>query len=244
MKLTTIGYWGAYPQKNEATSCYLIEEQGTNILLDCGSGALSKLQNFIQINDLNAVFISHIHPDHMADIYCLEFALLIQKQLGYRIEPLDVYIYSDKIDKLPFAYPEVMRVHQISLQDIVEVGPLRIAFSENRHEIPCCSMKVSNQNGAAMVYSADTGYTTEIIDFSIGVDLLLIECSFYKAQKGLVKGHLSSSEVAEIINGANAKEVVLTHFPHFGQIKQLEKEVKSLSHERIYQAKEGFSITI
>ncbi|MCX8046397.1 MAG: MBL fold metallo-hydrolase, partial [Anoxybacillus gonensis] len=43
MKVTVIGYWGAFPKKNEATSCYLFEHDGFRLLVDCGSGALAQL---------------------------------------------------------------------------------------------------------------------------------------------------------------------------------------------------------
>ncbi|MET3698774.1 ribonuclease BN (tRNA processing enzyme) [Bacillus oleivorans] len=244
MKLTTVGYWGAYAEKNEATSCYLVEEEDTKILIDCGSGALSKLQNYIELTELDAVFISHIHTDHIADIYSLEFAMLIQTQLKNRKKPLDVYIYAENLETLSFAYPDIVHVKKINLEDSIQIGPFTLSFMENIHEIPCCSIKVSNQQGTVMVYSADTGYNERFIDFCKEVNLLLIECSFFKAQKGFVKGHLSSGEVGEIISKANVEEAVLTHFPHFGQVDQLVEEVKAFCDKKIYRAKEGFSIKI
>ena len=45
MKITIIGCRGAYPEQNQATSGYLIETSKTKVLLDCGSGVLSKVQN-------------------------------------------------------------------------------------------------------------------------------------------------------------------------------------------------------
>ncbi|MGX4668594.1 MBL fold metallo-hydrolase [Cerasibacillus sp. JNUCC 74] len=243
MKIHTIGYWGAYPKANKATSCYLIEDSNTKILLDCGSGALSKLQARANLEDLDAVFISHTHTDHMADIYSLEYAMLILTQLGKRTKPLDVYVYTEDIASLTFEFPDVMRVHQLQLTDTVNIGSLMLTFSENIHEIPCCSMKVSN-NKSKLVYSGDTGYTTALVDFAMAADLLLIECSFYRKQKGMMKGHLSSEEVADIATKAKAKHVVLTHFPHFGDILQLKQEVESVLGQPVYLAKEGFTFTI
>ncbi|MEQ6388022.1 MBL fold metallo-hydrolase [Bacillaceae bacterium S4-13-58] len=244
MKLSTIGYWGAYPKPDEATSCYLVQDKKTNILLDCGSGALAKLQNIISLEELDAVFISHIHPDHIADLYCLEFAMLIQTQLGVRTKPLDVYIFSEQATNLPFSFPEIFRVHEITRNDRLLVGSFTLTFSENKHEIPCCAIKVSHSNGKNLVYSADTGYTPQIIDFAKEVDLLLIECSFFKKQQGLVKGHLATYEVGEIAEKANVKQVLLTHFPHFGQIDQLVEEVKEITKKDVMCAKDGFSINL
>lgn len=62
MKLTVIGFWGGYPKLNGASSGYLLEHNGFNLLLDCGSGILSKLQNVLQPEELDAVILSHYHP--------------------------------------------------------------------------------------------------------------------------------------------------------------------------------------
>ncbi|MFC4402543.1 MBL fold metallo-hydrolase [Gracilibacillus xinjiangensis] len=244
MELTTIGYWGAYPEANEATSCYLVQEDDTNILLDCGSGALAKLQNQIKLEELDAVFISHTHTDHMADIYSLEYAMLIKTQLGIRTKPLDVYIYSEDIDALSFEYPEIMRIHQIDLSASITIGPLQITFADNLHEIPCCAMKIVNEKKSALVYTADTGYTDKIVEFAMDADLLLVECSFYQAQQGVVKGHMNTTDVGNIITRSKPAEVIITHFPHFGQISKLADEIYTICNKKVQMACEGLSITI
>ena len=82
MKLTVIGHWGGYPKQNEASSGYLLSHNGFHLLIDCGSGVLSQLQNYMQPEDIDAVIISHYHPDHIADIGVLQHARLIKKFLG------------------------------------------------------------------------------------------------------------------------------------------------------------------
>lgn len=243
MDLTTVGYWGAYPEKNEATSCYLLQEDGLNILLDCGSGALAKLQNYIALEQLDAVIISHTHTDHMADMYSLEYAMLIQTQLGKRKQPLKVYIYGENLDNLPFEFPHIMQVQPISLNDTLTIGQMHFTFQENLHEIPCVAIKVQSKN-KTLVYTADTGKTEKIQQFSKDADVLLIECSFFERQRGVVKGHLSTVEVAEIVNFAQPKRVVLTHFPHYGTREQLLREVQSYTNVNTMLAHEGFTITI
>ena len=51
MKITVIGCYGAYPELNGATAGYLVESKNTKVLLDCGSGVIAKLQNYIQLAD-------------------------------------------------------------------------------------------------------------------------------------------------------------------------------------------------
>lgn len=244
LKLTTIGYWGAYPAKNEATSCYIVQDGDTSIVLDCGSGALAKLQNVMALEAIDAVFISHIHTDHIADLYCLEYAMLIKTQLGQRKKPLDVYVYTEHLERLPLEFPEIIHVHPIQLDDSITVGSFTLTFLENFHEVPCVAMKVTNAEGKTIVYTADTGMNKELSTFIGSSDVLLIECSFFEHQRGFVKGHLSTDEVGEIVNASNPGQVILTHFPHFGEIAQLVKEVESKTGRPIDFAREGYSITL
>src|SRR2546422_840776 len=71
MKLTILGKWSPYPPAGGACPGYLVEADGVRILLDCGSGVVSSLHRFGTAFDLNAIVISHLHPDHFTDIYPL-----------------------------------------------------------------------------------------------------------------------------------------------------------------------------
>jgi len=244
LNVTTVGYWGAYPGLNEATSAYLVQEGAVTILLDCGSGALAKLQKYIHLEELDAVFISHTHTDHIADVYSLEYAMLIQTQLGNRSRPLKIYIYEEHLAALPFEFPDIVQVHPIHLNDEITIGSLHVSFSENVHEVPCVALKVVNSEGKTLVYSADTGMCNAIKEFAKEADVFIVECSFFEQQKGAVKGHLSTIEVAEIVNFAKPKHTVLTHFPHFGNRQHLIEEVQKYTTERISLAANDYTITL
>ena len=68
IQLTVIGFWGAYPGPGEATSGYLLQSEGFNLLVECGSAVLSRLPGHVEPDALDAVLISHYHADHVADI--------------------------------------------------------------------------------------------------------------------------------------------------------------------------------
>lgn len=224
MEVTVIGCWGAYPKQNEATSGYLVEHGGTKILLDCGSGVLSHLQNHCSLEELDAVVITHIHADHIADLYSLEFAILILTQIGKRTSPLDVYVYCENPDKLAFCFPDYVYVHPIVIGETVSIGTVKLDFSENVHDVPCCAVRLTSEEGRTLVYSGDTGYCQSIIDIANSADVLLIESSFYNWQKGKMEGHLTSGEAGEIAASAGAGQLVLTHFPHYGELEEMIKE--------------------
>ena len=90
MIITTIGWWGAYPGAGDATAGFLLGSEGTSILLDCGSGVLARLQHHIDLQNLDAVILSHYHWDHVADLGCLQYATRIQMDLGRRTSALEI----------------------------------------------------------------------------------------------------------------------------------------------------------
>src|SRR5690625_7749578 len=81
MELIVIGYWGGYPAENGATSAYMIKKDGFNLVIDMGSGALSKLQKYINVEQIDAVLLSHYHHDHVADIGVLQYARLVKSYI-------------------------------------------------------------------------------------------------------------------------------------------------------------------
>ncbi|MFC4599847.1 MBL fold metallo-hydrolase [Cohnella hongkongensis] len=224
MNITVIGCWGAYPEKNEATSGYLVECGGSRILLDCGSGVLSRLQSHCPLEELDAVVLTHTHADHIADVYSLEFAILVLMQIGKRSVPLDVYVNEAEIGSLAFEYPDCIRVRPVRAGGETRIGDVSLAFSETVHEIPCLAVRLTSPDGKALVYSGDSGYCQALIELSRSADVLIIESSFYEAQAGRMKGHLTAGEAGRIAALAGAGQTVLTHLPHYGELDQLVAE--------------------
>ena len=82
MRCTVIGCWGGCCRVNEACSAYLLSCQGEHLLLDCGSGAASMLQNALPLQELHHVLLSHYHYDHCSDAGALSYGRLSKCRLG------------------------------------------------------------------------------------------------------------------------------------------------------------------
>ena len=91
MRCTVIGCCGGCCRVNEACSAYLLSCQGEHLLLDCGSGAASMLQNALPLQELHHVLLSHYHYDHCSDAGALSYGRLIQMQTGAAQQPLHFY---------------------------------------------------------------------------------------------------------------------------------------------------------
>jgi len=244
MKLTVIGFWGGYPKQNGASSGYLLEHEGFHLLIDCGSGVLSKLQNIIQPEELDAVIISHYHPDHIADIGVLQHARLIQGFLSKEFPTLPLYGHEfdqHEFDKL--TYKNITKGVAYDPNSTLSIGPFQVSFLKTNHSVPCYAMRIE-ADGKTIVYTADSSFKEEFIVFSQGADVLLCECNLYGHQNGKSAGHMNSVEAGQFAQKAAVKQLILTHLPQYGNLADLITEASSEFTGIIKLADEFLSISL
>lgn len=223
MKLTVIGWWGAYPGPGGASSGYLIENKDDRFLLDCGSGVLTKLYDYTDITQLNNIVLSHYHADHIADVGCFQYAAKVQLSLNERKVPISIYGHnmSDFFNKLSY---ENASVGMPLIEGIpLALGSFTLNFKLTSHPVPSFAVRVDTKDGS-LGYTGDTGWDNGLVDFFKGVDLLLCESSLYNKFKGRVEGHLTSGEAGQLAREAGVGELILTHLPHFGDHRDLLSE--------------------
>ena len=185
------------------------------MLLDCGSGVLTLLQNYIDLEQLDAVVLSHYHWDHIADIGCLQYAARVLMDLGKRPKPLDIYGHTEDEHFHRLSYLSYTQAHGYEVDRGVKLGDLDFKFSRNVHPDPCFSMRIE-KNRKVLVYIADTEWTDDLVKIAQGADLLLCESSLYDEFIGRIPGHLTSGEAGAVAAAAGVKQLVLNHLPHFG----------------------------
>ena len=87
MKLTLLGTGCPSIDYKRCGSSNLISSKKTNILVDCGSGVTQRLnQSKNSSADIDALLLSHLHTDHVVDLY----QLIISSWHSYRIKPWKV----------------------------------------------------------------------------------------------------------------------------------------------------------
>lgn len=238
MKLTVIGSYGGYPALDQASSTYLIEKNGYIIVLDMGSGGLSKLQKYVHITDIDAVILSHYHADHIADIGVLQHARLVQAQLSGDETILPIYGHNKDIEQFHRLSDDYTEGKAYNPNEVLKLGPFFIRFLRTKHSVPCYGMRITDGN-STIVYTADTAFQQEWIPFSKNADLFLADTNFYTGMNAKQAGHMTSEEVGIIAEAANVKEVLLTHLPHFGNHEQLIQETKKVYPKKVSLAYEG-----
>lgn len=225
MKLTALGVWGGYPTRDAGTTSYLLQsEEGFNLLLDAGSRAVTELEHELSPNDLDAIILSHYHEDHIADLGALRQYRQLQT-----VKPQILPIYGHQENEYEFSKLSLENVSEGIAYDVengTSVGPFDIQLLKTVHPVICYAMRiVERATGQVLIYTGDTGYFAELVDFSKDADILLADVYFFK-DKVKMPNHLSSVEAGEIAAQANVKKLVLTHLPQVGDLQVLREEAQ------------------
>ncbi|OCT13466.1 hypothetical protein A8709_17830 [Paenibacillus pectinilyticus] len=239
MKITVLGRWGAYPKAGEATAGYLLEIGEHRILLDCGSGVLAAVQQYLEISELTTVFLSHQHFDHMADLGCLQYACLIDMDLKRREKPLRLLLSETKNKKWTIPSIQGTVAKGINKSDTVTLeGGIQLTFFQTNHDAYCLGVRVEADN-KVLVYTADTRYDESLIPHIQGADLLITEASFYAEFNASQYGHMTSIEAGRLAAKAEVKSLMLSHLPHFGDIQLLKQEAETMFSGKVMLAEFG-----
>ncbi|MCL4466150.1 MAG: MBL fold metallo-hydrolase [Chloroflexi bacterium] len=252
MKLTVIGNNGAVPRPGGACNGYLVQEGDSSILLDCGTGAFSQLERFIDPLAVDAVFISHMHADHFFDLVPYRYALLLT--LGpKRPAPLPLWLpngcgqvlenFAASFGGAAHFFGEAFALHEYNPGDVITVGDLSVTVVELRHFIPSYGLRVAG-NGT-LAYSADTAYCEAALALAAGCDAFLCEATMQDATYARGRaGHLSASDAGRLAQQAGVPRLLLTHIWYELDSQISLREARATYGGRLELALEGQSYDI
>ncbi|WP_179287239.1 MBL fold metallo-hydrolase [Salinicoccus roseus] len=244
MKCTVVGMWGGFPKQNGPTSGYLVEKDGFSILLDAGSGVAAHVQNYIDLNDLHHIFLTHYHYDHSVGIGSFLFGRMISTQLGRVDKTLNFYGPGDKGVEAQVNKVRNNTFHAYGKDSTFKVGPFSIEFHKNAHTVETYAMRITDDDGRVLVYTADTSYRKSLVRFAEDADVLISECSLYAGEDGEKMGHMNAEEVGGLAAKAGVGKLVLSHLPHYGNLDELLASAKSAGGENVVLAEVGMEIEV
>jgi ribonuclease Z len=241
MRVTLLGTGTPILNVNRFGMSTLVEAGGQKLLFDAGRGAAIRLhQANVAPGEIDAIFITHLHSDHIAgipDIYATapllppgrSAPLAIWGPMGIGDVARGVELMLGANNRIRLAEKEVTsEVTRIVSHDIPPEGGVVFqnhgvivtAFLVEHGEAkPAYGYRI-DYGGHAVVLSGDTVYTPSLIAHAKGVDLL-VQCvavgsrRFEAATRELAQrrySHLASPEMAgRILSEVRPKQAVFSH---------------------------------
>ncbi len=205
MILTVLGCNGPWPAAGGATSGYLVEEQGEALLMDCGSGVLSGLMRRMDPAELQGVLLTHLHFDHMSDLFVLQYYL---QNVG---KTLPVYVPEEA---LPLAQQMLSTdmFHLNAYKPSQRIGMFDVETAPTRHPVASVALRVTC-GSSRLVYTGDAAEGDSLTAFCQNAGFLLADGAFLHNKKKENAPHMSAHEAAGLARRAGVKKLMITHFP-------------------------------
>ena len=164
-------------------------------------------------DQVDAVFISHGHPDHCADLNPLLRARALRDQPP---APLPVYAPPGALTAVlaldrPGMLDDAYLLREFSPGDRLDIGPFRAETRLLPHWLPNAGLRLA-AGGRVLAYTGDSGPSPDLIELARGSDIFLAEASYTDQVPEDARAFLSSARQAgQQAAAASAGRLMLTH---------------------------------
>lgn len=219
MELTVLGAGPAYSDRADSSgAAYLVATGRTTLLLDLGQGSFPRLARRIEPSTLDAVLVSHLHPDHFIDLVPLRHYLRYEFDPPRRVMVLGPRELGERIDALHgqpgFAAATLdCRAIEDAVKGPLVVGDLQVEVALVTHTDESYGFRVApaGSREPGLVYSGDCGRAADLRPLLRPDDTLLAEVSFGAGPVPPGALHLDGPAVGALAADGRAGRVLLTH---------------------------------
>ncbi|MFC4337107.1 MBL fold metallo-hydrolase [Salininema proteolyticum] len=216
LALTVLGTATPFPAPDDPCSGYLLSHRDTRIWVDAGSGTLGELQRHTTLEDLDAIWISHLHVDHCADLATLVYGLLFS---NISRDPIPLYGPPGTMERLrhfltnketPAPVEKAYEFHELHDGHRTRIGEVTLTTRSVEHDMPAFGLH-AEADGMSLVYSGDTVPCDAFTELASECDLLLCVADGY-VNTDLLYSPVQAGETARRVR---AGRLVLTHVGRF-----------------------------
>ncbi|MCU1454622.1 MAG: metal-dependent hydrolase, beta-lactamase superfamily [Acidimicrobiales bacterium] len=212
LTVTVLGSSGTFAHAGNACSGYLVRTAETTVWVDAGPGTLGALQEHVALTDLDALVLSHEHPDHWLEVPVLRNGLkYVLHHQGLRVlGTASTRAIAEQLVGSELA-PELLW-EVVADGSEAQVGDLHVRFSATDHPVETLAMRITGE-GRVLGYTADTGVGWSLAELDPdgrGFDLALCEATLDPSEEDEVQ-HLSGRQAGAMARAAGVRRLVVTH---------------------------------
>jgi ribonuclease BN (tRNA processing enzyme) len=255
LRLTILGKSPSWPDRDGASTGYLVEVAGRTLLIDCGSGVFAKLRARRDYREIDAVIITHLHADHTLDLVPYAYALTVGPAPGSARPSL----YAPPGARAAWRrlcsawggdrlIEEAFELHEYDPTAELDLDGVRVRFQPVPHYVATYALELRfGQPERRFVFSADCGPNDELVRFAQDAELLLIEATLppdHLEEDDEPPGHLTAAQAGTLARRARVARVVITHFSDQLDAEVVREEAQTAFGGPVELAAEGASYEI
>lgn len=221
MRVTVLGKSPSWQDAGGACSGYLLQDDGVSVLIDCGNGVFSKLRQFVDYTEVDAVVLSHLHADHFLDLVPFAYGLTLPP--GERRRPT-LHLPpggAAELDRITTIWgsdglvAEAFEINEYERAASLELGPLEARLHPVPHFAETHAVELRSPGGGSLLYGSDCRAGEEIVAAAEGVDVLVAEATLPASESRVPvaeRGHMSAADAGAVAADAGVGSLILTHF--------------------------------
>jgi ribonuclease BN (tRNA processing enzyme) len=208
--LTVLGSCGAWPEPGRACAGFLLEYDGFKVVLDLGYAALPQLLKHCPEGAVDAVVVTHQHPDHCVDVSALA---RVRYYLAREAPPIPLLCPPGVVDVLRAVEPRPDPTTVFEVRDLAaaeEIGPFRLETALLPHYVTNLGVRLSAP-GVTIAYTGDSGPSPDLQALAKDADLYISDATLQGASPATTPRYVMTATEAAV-GAAGAKRLLLTHF--------------------------------
>ena len=215
LSLTVLGTASPHPAPGRPCSGYLLRGGGAEVWVDAGPGSFAELQRHTDPSRLTAIWISHLHADHSADLLSAVYGFAF----GGLTPPAPIPVYAPPglahrlagfFGRSDIRFLEgILAFHPLYDGHEVRHWNLRLASRAVVHDVEAYGLRAECA-GRVFAYSGDSGPCAALVELAAGSDVFLCEADIDRHRES-EQVHLTPEDAGDIARKAGARELIVTH---------------------------------